>query len=147
MENVLWWGVVSLVNTSSLVIHRYIVAMQRGTGSCRLAYLQRLFPITPVSRLERRASMDYNWNRTGSFYHSLIHTPLPVWGDPEDVPPTIVFGLPAGSAAIEPTGTLAVFPGSILHLECLFARRLGNPEWTWTSTFRQYLTGERDICM
>ncbi|XP_076248764.1 locomotion-related protein hikaru genki isoform X2 [Calliopsis andreniformis] len=59
----------------------------------------------------------------------------------EDVPPTIVFGLPAGSATVEPSGTLAVFPGSILHLECLFARKLGNPEWTWTSTFRQYLTG------
>ncbi|XP_046434137.1 locomotion-related protein Hikaru genki isoform X1 [Neodiprion virginianus] len=58
----------------------------------------------------------------------------------EDVPPTILFGLPAGSAAVEPSGTLAVFPGSILHLECLFARRLGNPEWTWTSN-RQYLTG------
>ncbi|CAK9802427.1 Locomotion-related protein Hikaru genki [Anthophora plagiata] len=59
----------------------------------------------------------------------------------EDVPPTIVFGLPAGSAAIEPSGTLAVFPGSILHLECLFARKFGNPKWTWTPTFRQYLTG------
>lgn len=57
------------------------------------------------------------------------------------MPPTIVFGLPAGSAAVEPSGALAVFPGSILHLECLFARKLGNPEWTWTSTFRQYLTG------
>ncbi|XP_061926899.1 locomotion-related protein Hikaru genki isoform X3 [Apis cerana] len=62
-------------------------------------------------------------------------------GETEDVPPTIVFGLPAGSAAVEPSGVLAVFPGSILHLECLFARKLGNPEWTWTSTFRQYLTG------
>lgn len=59
----------------------------------------------------------------------------------DNVPPTIVFGLPAGSAAVEPTGALAVFPGSILHLECLFARKLGNPEWTWTSTFRRYLTG------
>ncbi|XP_015437862.1 PREDICTED: locomotion-related protein Hikaru genki [Dufourea novaeangliae] len=62
-------------------------------------------------------------------------------GETEDVPPTIVFGLPTGSAAVEPSGALAVFPGSILHLECLFARKLGNPEWTWTSTFRQYLTG------
>ncbi|XP_060832880.1 locomotion-related protein Hikaru genki isoform X2 [Bombus pascuorum] len=62
-------------------------------------------------------------------------------GETEDVPPTIVFGLPAGSAAVEPSGALAVYPGSILHLECLFARKLGNPEWTWTSTFRQYLTG------
>ncbi|KAK0092654.1 hypothetical protein PV326_000933 [Microctonus aethiopoides] len=59
----------------------------------------------------------------------------------DNVPPTILFGLPTGSAAIEPSGALAVFPGSILHLECLFARRMGNPEWTWTSTFRQYLTG------
>ncbi|KAJ8664696.1 hypothetical protein QAD02_006358 [Eretmocerus hayati] len=59
----------------------------------------------------------------------------------EDVPPTILFGLPAGSATFEPSGNLAIFPGSILHLECLFARRLGNPEWTWTSSFRQYLTG------
>lgn len=59
----------------------------------------------------------------------------------EDAPPTIVFGLPTGSAAVEPTGALSVFPGSILHLECLFARKLGNPEWTWTSTFRRYLTG------
>lgn len=65
-----------------------------------------------------------------------------LWGQTEDVPPTIVFGLPAGSAVVEPTGALAVFPGSILHLECLFARKLGNPEWTWTSTFRRYLTGE-----
>lgn len=60
----------------------------------------------------------------------------------EDAPPTIVFGLPTGSAAVEPTGALSVFPGSILHLECLFARKLGNPEWTWTSTFRRYLTGK-----
>ncbi|XP_033223467.1 locomotion-related protein Hikaru genki [Belonocnema kinseyi] len=59
----------------------------------------------------------------------------------EDVPPTILFGLPAGSASIEPSGALSVFPGSILHLECLFSRKLGNPEWTWTSTFRQHLTG------
>lgn len=59
----------------------------------------------------------------------------------DNVPPTIMFGLPAGSAAIEPSGVLAVFPGSILHLECLFSRKLGNPEWTWTSAFRQHLTG------
>lgn len=72
-----------------------------------------------------------------SFRSSLV-----VWGWVENVPPTIVFGLPTGSAAVEPTGALAVFPGSILHLECLFARNLGNPEWTWTSTFRRYLTGK-----
>lgn len=75
-------------------------------------------------------------------FHLIFLLSLIVRGETEDVPPTIVFGLPAGSAAVEPSGALAVFPGSILHLECLFARKLGNPEWTWTSTFRQYLTGK-----
>ncbi|XP_067012252.1 locomotion-related protein Hikaru genki [Anabrus simplex] len=59
----------------------------------------------------------------------------------EDAPPTVLVKIPSGSASVEPSGDLAVFPGTILHLECLFSRRLGNPEWTWTSTFRQYLTG------
>ncbi|XP_073975451.1 locomotion-related protein hikaru genki isoform X2 [Rhodnius prolixus] len=59
----------------------------------------------------------------------------------DDSPPTILVRLPSGSASSEPTGVLAVFPGSILHLECLFSRRVGNPEWTWTSPFRSYLTG------
>ncbi|KAF3422441.1 hypothetical protein E2986_05676 [Frieseomelitta varia] len=82
-------------------------------------------------------------------FHLIFLLSLIVRGETEDVPPTIVFGLPAGSATVEPSGALAVFPGSILHLECLFARKLGNPEWTWTSTFRQYLTGKRlfvDTC-
>ncbi|XP_024080375.1 locomotion-related protein Hikaru genki [Cimex lectularius] len=59
----------------------------------------------------------------------------------EDSPPTILVRLPSGSASSESTGILAVFPGSILHLECLFSRKVGNPEWTWTSPYRSYLTG------
>ncbi|KAG8223294.1 hypothetical protein J437_LFUL001168 [Ladona fulva] len=58
----------------------------------------------------------------------------------EGSPPTVLYRVPSGSASAEPSGDLAVFPGSILHLECLFSRKLGNPEWTWTSTFRHYLT-------
>ncbi|XP_046387287.1 locomotion-related protein Hikaru genki-like isoform X2 [Ischnura elegans] len=59
----------------------------------------------------------------------------------EGSPPTVLVRIPSGSASAEPSGDLAVFPGTILHLECLFSRKLGNPEWSWTSTFRQYLTG------
>ncbi|KAF6201573.1 hypothetical protein GE061_003965, partial [Apolygus lucorum] len=59
-----------------------------------------------------------------------------------DSPPTILVRLPSGSASSEPNGVLAVFPGSILHLECLFSRRVGSPEWSWTSKYRSYLTGE-----
>ncbi|XP_043463197.1 locomotion-related protein Hikaru genki-like isoform X1 [Leptopilina heterotoma] len=91
--------------------------------------------------------------RNGNF-NGIIPTCIPttaISNYTDNVPPTIMFGLPAGSAAIEPSGVLAVFPGSILHLECLFSRKLGNPEWTWTSAFRQHLTGwaiaatERDV--
>ncbi|XP_068083927.1 locomotion-related protein Hikaru genki [Anabrus simplex] len=59
----------------------------------------------------------------------------------EDAPPTILFKILSGTASVESSGKLSVLSGTILHLECLFSRKLGNPEWTWTSTFRQYLTG------
>lgn len=59
----------------------------------------------------------------------------------EDAPPTVLIKIPSGSASVEPAGLLAVFPGSTLHLECLFSRRLGSPDWTWTSPLGQYLTG------
>lgn len=59
----------------------------------------------------------------------------------EDSPPTILIRVPSGSASVEPTGELAIFPGSTLHFECLFSRRLGSPDWTWTSPTGQYLTG------
>ncbi|KAJ8975746.1 hypothetical protein NQ317_015368 [Molorchus minor] len=59
----------------------------------------------------------------------------------EDSPPSILIRIPSGSASIEPGGELAVYPGSTLHFECLFSRRLGSPDWTWTSPLGQYLTG------
>ncbi|CAB3362217.1 Hypothetical predicted protein [Cloeon dipterum] len=59
----------------------------------------------------------------------------------DESPPTLMIKVPTGSSAVEPRGELAVFPGSIVHLECAFSRKLGNPEWTWTSKFREYMTG------
>lgn len=50
--------------------------------------------------------------------------------------------VPSGSAAVDQNGGLVVFPGSILHLECLHLRRHGDPEWTWTSEAETYLTGK-----
>lgn len=59
----------------------------------------------------------------------------------EDSPPTILIKIPSGSASMEPGGELAVFPGSTLHLECLYPRRVGSPDWTWTTPSGQYRTG------
>lgn len=60
----------------------------------------------------------------------------------EDSPPSILIKIPSGSASIEPGGELVVFPGSTVHFECVFSRRLGSPDWTWTSPLGQYLTGK-----
>ncbi|ERL89483.1 hypothetical protein D910_06849 [Dendroctonus ponderosae] len=58
----------------------------------------------------------------------------------EDAPPTILIKIPSGSASVEPAGYLAVFPGSTIHFECLYQRRVGAPEWTWTPS-EKYLAG------
>ncbi|CAI6362587.1 unnamed protein product [Macrosiphum euphorbiae] len=62
----------------------------------------------------------------------------------ENSPPTILVRVPSGSAAVDQNGGLVVFPGSILHLECLYLRRHGDPEWTWTSEAETYLTDDLD---
>lgn len=59
----------------------------------------------------------------------------------DDSPPSIRIKIGIGSGAFEPSGVLAVLPTSTIHLDCMYPRRRGNPEWTWTGWFRQYYTG------
>ena len=41
------------------------------------------------------------------------------------------------------TGELLVYPGSIVHLDCLYKRKLGNPEWILTdNNGKSYPTGQ-----
>lgn len=35
-------------------------------------------------------------------------------------------------------GKLIVYPGTILHMECLWMRKFGIPKWTISHEFRQY---------
>lgn len=59
----------------------------------------------------------------------------------DDSPPSIRIKVGVGSGSFEPSGVLAVLPSSNLHLDCMYPRRKGTPEWTWTGWFRQYITG------
>lgn len=59
----------------------------------------------------------------------------------DDSPPSIRIKVAVGSGSFEPSGVLAVLPSSNLHLDCMYPRRKGTPEWTWTGWFRQYITG------
>lgn len=60
----------------------------------------------------------------------------------DDSPPSIRIKIGIGSGAFEPSGVLAVLPTSTIHLDCMYPRRRGTPDWTWTGWFRQYYTGK-----
>ncbi|XP_023325982.1 complement receptor type 2 isoform X2 [Eurytemora carolleeae] len=47
-----------------------------------------------------------------------------------DKPPTILFRHEQGPIAQTNTGELVVYPGTILHMECLFLKKFGSPSWT-----------------
>ncbi|XP_049884615.1 locomotion-related protein Hikaru genki isoform X2 [Pectinophora gossypiella] len=49
-----------------------------------------------------------------------------------DAPPTIQYTVVSGSAVVDPSGELLVFPDSTLRLDCISPRALGDPEWSWT---------------
>ncbi|KAF8792518.1 locomotion-related protein Hikaru genki-like [Argiope bruennichi] len=53
-------------------------------------------------------------------------------------PPTILYHVVSGDAGLAENGSVVVFPGTIINIDCLFQRQYGNPQWIWTSTQRQY---------
>lgn len=55
--------------------------------------------------------------------------------------PTILFRYQDGPIAQSNDGRLIVYPGTTLHMECLWMRRFGNPKWNVSHTFRNYSEG------
>ena len=55
-----------------------------------------------------------------------------------------MINVPQGSAGENAAGDLVVRPGSIVHLDCMFSRRLGAPTWSWRGSDpnRTYPNGE-----
>ena len=53
-----------------------------------------------------------------------------------DQPPTILFRHQDGPIAQSNIGELIVFPGTTLHMECLFLKRAGTPSWSTRRTGR-----------
>lgn len=54
-------------------------------------------------------------------------------------PPTILFRHQLGPIAQSNDGKLIVYPGTILHMECLWIRRFGNPKWTISHDYRWFI--------
>ncbi|XP_072947913.1 sushi, von Willebrand factor type A, EGF and pentraxin domain-containing protein 1 [Epargyreus clarus] len=63
-------------------------------------------------------------------------------------PPTILFRYSQGPIAQTNDGKLLVYPGTVLHMECLWMRRFGNPKWNVTHFYpdieRKYQEGWTD---
>ncbi|KAF2360484.1 Sushi/SCR/CCP domain [Trinorchestia longiramus] len=67
-------------------------------------------------------------------------------------PPAIVWQVARGGVSVVAGGgQLVLPPQSIVHLDCLYPRLSGNPNWSWTPKYRNYPTGwsisgsERDL--
>lgn len=52
-------------------------------------------------------------------------------------PPTILFRHQLGPIAQSNDGRLIVYPGTIVHMECLWIRRFGTPKWEVSHQYRQ----------
>ena len=59
----------------------------------------------------------------------------------EELPPQLTVHLASGHAAVGPSGEVLVYPGSIFHIDCLFDRRKGNPEWKTAKPGKRYPKG------
>lgn len=51
-------------------------------------------------------------------------------------PPTILFRHRLGPIAQSNDGKLIVYPGVVLHMECLWIRRFGTPKWSVNHSYR-----------
>ncbi|KAG1697888.1 Protein lev-9 [Nymphon striatum] len=56
-------------------------------------------------------------------------------------PPTILFRHQLGPIAQTNDGKLLVYPGTIVHLECLWIRKYGKPLWKISHKYRKYPEG------
>lgn len=55
--------------------------------------------------------------------------------------PTILFRHSNGPIAQSNDGKLIVYPGTTVHMECLWMRRFGNPKWNVSQEYRVYPEG------
>ena len=60
----------------------------------------------------------------------------------EDLSPQLTLHVASGHASVGPANEVLVYPGSIFHVDCLFDRRKGNPEWTNGKPGKKYPTGK-----
>ena len=75
--------------------------------------------------------------RAYCFYSKCMYYPIyPSTYFAVEKPPTILFRHQLGPIAQSNDGRLIVYPGTILHMECLWIRRFGTPKWEVSHSYR-----------
>lgn len=77
------------------------------------------------------------------YFREQIKTLYPRISFPPTVekPPTILIRHQNGPISQSNDGKLIVYPGTTLHMECLWMRRFGNPRWNVSHDYRKYPEG------
>lgn len=78
--------------------------------------------------MHREARWIPGANRHGMLMAVLVFT--------VEKPPTILIRHQNGPIAQSNDGKLIVYPGTTVHLECLWMRRFGNPKWNVSHDYR-----------
>lgn len=76
--------------------------------------------------------MQVSWLSFISFH---IHF-LTFWEILVEKNPTILFRHQDGPIAQSNDGKLIVFPGTTVHMECLWMKKFGNPKWNVSHEYR-----------
>jgi len=59
----------------------------------------------------------------------------------EKLPPRMEVNVRGSTHARGREGEIYISPGAILHIDCIFDRRRGTPQWSWSHSYREYPTG------
>lgn len=86
-------------------------------------------PVRDIDSLSQNAqsiivSWHFSWN---FFFFKTV-----------EKPPTILFRHQLGPIAQSNDGRLIVYPGTIVHMECLWIRRFGTPKWEVSHQYRYF---------
>jgi len=59
----------------------------------------------------------------------------------ESLPPSLEWTVSGDERSRGREGEVITTPGTIIHLDCIFDRRRGTPQWSWSHNYRDYPTG------
>ena len=61
--------------------------------------------------------------------------------DLESLPPQLSVSVSGGPWLVGRRGEVIAVPGSRVGVDCIYSKKRGTPEWSWSNTSKEYHTG------